>query len=297
MPLGSLFRDEAIEHKSAREPIDRVAQVTVPYDWLMLILLAMACLFVALWATFVKIELTLPLNVMVIKPTDDRTVVSPVTARVDDVLVEVGAVLNEDDALVRVVVPDLHRRRVEAVEREKVIRGEMALTERNEDDLSQMLIETRVELASLNAAIESDEFILSPYSGEVIEVKVLTGDIATMGQEVVRVRVSESADTYAVAFVSQSQIERIPSNFDALLHCPGMRSVETINASAIGNLPQDMDASKLEIDAGFDPLDHQLYFVLSESADVADRTQCQGHILLNPRTPLQILLGPPTESG
>ena len=91
MQLGSLFRQEAIEHRSAREPIDRVAQVTVPYDWVVLLILAALCFITVLWALFVKIDLTLPVDVIVIKPTDDRIVVSTVSARVSDVLVEEGA--------------------------------------------------------------------------------------------------------------------------------------------------------------------------------------------------------------
>lgn len=295
MVLGSLFRQEALDHQSAREPIDKVAQVTVPYDWWVLILVAAACLFVVLWAAFVKIELSLPVDVMVIKPTDDRIIESPVTARVTDVLVDVGELVAEGDALVRVVVPDLHRRLTEAEERARFILGEMGAMD-DDADLNRLLRDTRVELAALNAVIESNSVIFSPYSGEILELKVTVGLVATVGQEVAHVRVDESVETFGIAFVPVKSVERISSNFDVLLQCPGTKGVETVNAQATSDLPRNFVESERLKDAGFETRNHQLSLVLSESASVADGTLCKGHILLDPRTPMEILLSAPSGS-
>lgn len=295
MALGSLFRQEALDHQSAREPIDKVAQVTVPYDWWVLLVLAVACLFVVLWAAFVKIELTLPINVMVIKPTDDRIIESPVTAHVSDVLVDVGVLVKEGDVLVRVVVPDLHRRLTEAEERERFILGEIGSTD-DDTDLNRMLRETRIELAALNAAIESNSVVFSPYSGEIIELKVAVGNIVTMGQEIAHVRVDESVETFGVTFLPETSVERISSNFDVLLQCPVENGVENVIAQKINDLPHNIVESKRMNDAGFDTRNHQLSLVLVESSSVVDGTLCEGHILLDPRTPMEILLSAPSNS-
>ena len=295
MVLGSLFRQEALDHRSAREPIDKVAQVTVPYDWWVLLLLAAACLFVVLWAAFVKIELTLPVYVMVIKPTDDRVIESPVTARVTDVFVDVGVLVEEGDALVRVVVPDLHRRLTEAEERARFILGEMESTD-DDTDLMRMLRETRIELAALHAAIESNSVIFSPYSGEILDLQVTVGHIVNMGQDVTRVRVDESVETFAIAFVPESSVGRISRNFEVLLQCPGTNGVETVNAQATSDLPHNFVESERLKDAGFDTRNHQLSLVLAESSSIVDGTLCEGHILLDPRTPMEILLSAPINS-
>lgn len=291
MPLDTLFRQEAIEHRSAREPIDRVAQVTVPYDWVVLVVLATFCLITVLWAVFVKIDLILPVDVLVMKPTDDRVVVASVGARVSDVLVEEGARVEEGDALVRVVVPDLHRRLTEAEERERVISQEIETRDQYDSDLNRMLLESRVQSAALIKAIENDEVVLSPYSGEVIGVEVSTGQVVTDGQEIIRVRVGESTDTFAITFVPPTSIERLSSKSDVHLRCPGPQGVETIDAQAIGDLPQNMIDSDFVSDAGFDTGNHQISLVLPISAKVTHGTQCEGHIPLNPQTALQILLG------
>lgn len=291
MPLTSLFRQEAIDHKSTREPIDRVAQVTVPYDWLVLLLLAAVCSLAVLWAAFVKVELTLPVNVMVVKPTDDRIVESPITAHVSDVLVGVGSIVTQGDELIRVAVPDLDRRLAEAQERERIIREESELLDNNDARLNQMLIESRVEVATLSIAIAQDEVILSPYSGEVVEMKVATGQIAILGQEILSVRVSESADTFAIAFVPQSQVETLPNNAEAVIRCPGLHDTETVSARLISEAPQNMVESNVVRDADFDPGDHLLSLILSTSETISNGTKCEGHISLNPQTPMNILLG------
>lgn len=290
MPLVSLFRQEAIDHRTAREPIDRVAQVTVPYDWWVLVLLAVACLFVVLWAVFVKIELTLPVDVVVIKPTDDRVVVSPVTARVSDVLVDEGTPVAAGDALVRVVVPDLHRRLAEAKERERAILEEIGDSDSYDKDLGRMLIDSRAEAAALTKSIEREEIILSPYSGKIFGVGVSIGHVAMVGQEIVLIRVGESTDTFAITFVPPASVERVLSNTDVMLRCPSPQGIETLSARAIGNLPQNMIDSDFLIDAGFDLDDHQISLMLSKSATVSNGTRCEAHIPLKPQTPLQILL-------
>ena len=291
MALVSLFRQEAIDHQSAREPIDRLAQVTVPYDWLVLLLIAATCLFVLLWAAFVKIELTLPVDVVVIKPADDRTIESPVTARVSDVPIDVGSHVDVGDTLVRVVMPDLHLRLSEAEERERLIREELALTSSNDAELNRMLIESRVEAAALKNAIERDEVISSTYAGEVVELGVATGHVAMIGQEVVRVRVRESADSFAIGFVPPSRIESVPGSFEASISCPGEEGTTTFDAHEIGQLPVDFVASNLLPDNGFDPSHHQLPMAIPASITVAHSTLCTGRILLEARTPLDILLG------
>ena len=297
MALVSLFRQEAIDHQSAREPIDRLAQVTVPYDWLVLILIAATCLSVLLWAAFVKIELTLPVEVVVIKPADDRTIESPVTARVSDVPVDVGSHVDVGDTLVRVVMPDLHLRLSEAEEREGLIREELAQTSSNDVELNRMLIESRVETAALKNAIEREEVISSTYAGEVVELGIATGHVAMIGQEVVRIRVSESADSFAIGFVPPSRLESVPGSFEASISCPGEEDTTTFEAREIGQLPKDLDMSSLVQDNGIDPSHHPLPMALPASVTTSHGTLCTGRILLDARTPLDILLGRTQGSG
>ena len=291
MALGSLFRQEAIDHQSTREPIDRLAQVTLPYDWLVLLLIAAVCLFIAIWSVLVKIDLTLPVDVMLIKPTDDRTVASPVSAQVSDVFVTVGSQVNEGDALVRIVLPELRRRLGEANTRERVLREAMGLRGINSADLNRMLIETRAESAALTIALENHEVIVSPFAGEVVDVTVATGQVATMGEDVLRVRVGEAADPFAVAFVPPSRIDTVPINAAATIQCPRPLGVERVGTHEISHLPENLVASDLIQEAGIDPSDLQLRVTLTNATAITHGTLCTGRILLDSRTPFQILLG------
>lgn len=291
MALGSLFREEAIEHQSAREPIDRVAQVTVPYDWIVLILLAVVCVLAVLWAAFVKIELSLPIDVMVVKQTDDRAIVSPVSARVGDVLVDVGTQVAVGDELVRVEVPELHRRRTEAEERERIIREELGQKDSDDSELSRMLVESRVESAALTIAIEQDEVISSQYAGEVVEINVAVGQVAVLGQEVMRVRVGDSTATFAIASVPQSRIDTLTSDTEVLIRCPGPDGVETLSARALIDSTQNNGESNLGLSADFDPEGHQVSLVLPDSVTITNGTRCEGYVPLGRHTPLRILLG------
>lgn len=290
MVLGSLFRQEAIDHQGMREPIDRVAQVTVPYDWWVLILLAVACLLACLWAAFVKVELTLPVDVIVIDPTYERTVAAPVTGRVNRLMVDVGSRVEAGDVLFRVEAPDLHRRLTEAEERERIIREEIRLTDSNDENLTRMLIESRVESATLSVAIENDEVVHSPFAGEVVKVAVSDGQIALSGQELVHIRVAESTDTFAITFISEASAERISRKSEVLLHCSRSHDVETFKARVISDFPPSVIESEFVTVADFDTNEHQLSLVLSDSATIANGTQCLGYVPIHAQTPLGILL-------
>ena len=188
-------------------------------------------------------------------------------------------------------MPALHRRLSEAEERERVISDEIEMTDTYDTDLNRMLIESRAQSAALTKALENDEVILSPFSGQVFEVGVATGHVVSVGQEIVRIRVGESADTFAITFVPPTSVERISSESYVQLRCSGPHGDETLRAKSISDFPQNMIDPNFVSDAGFEPEDHQVSLILPESAKVANRTQCEGHIPLNPQTPLEVLLG------
>ena len=83
----------------------------------------------------------------------------------------------------------------------------------------------------------------------------------------------------------------MPINAEASIHCPGPLGDEPIGTHNTAHTEEDLVTPDLLQEAGLDPTDRQLRVTLPKATAIAHGTLCTGRILLDARTPFQILLG------
>lgn len=290
MALHSFYRSEALEHKERGEPIDGLAQVTVPYDWLVLAVLAVVCAAIVGWGALGKVERTLRAEALIVVPDDRRAVVAPVGGRLTERLVEPGDRVDAGEPLARVAVPELERRLAVARERERVIREELPDAEPAAAGLRRMLIDARAEAAALSATIARDNVVASPVAGTVIEHRLAPGAMVAAGEEVAWVRAGPPAAPVAVASVPPAHAASVPPGAPVRLRCHDRATGRTWETRVAEVSPQPPVPPGRLAGAGLDPHGHQLRLALPDAATVAEGDRCELHIVIEARTPLQLLL-------
>lgn len=293
MALRSFFRSEALEHMSQREPIDGLAKVTVPFDWLVLAVLAFLCGAIVLWSVLGSVERTLRADALVVMPDDRRAVVAPVGGRVRETMIDTGDHIDEGWPVARISVPDLANRLVAARERERVILEELSQAA-PEAGLSQMLVGARAEAVALAAMIERVSVIASPVAGEVIEHRLAPGAVVAAGEEVARVRVGPPAALIAVVPLPGGAAD-VQLGAAARLRCngDGREYLETRVAEVSS---PSMAWSRRLSEAGLDPEAPQLRLTLPDGATVQEGDRCELRVVVDARAPLRLLLGAARES-
>ena len=286
MTLRSFYRSEALEHLAKREQIDGLARVTVPYDWVALMLLAVACAAIVGWGALGKIERTVRADTLIVVPDDRRAVVAPANGRVIEFLVVPGDRVNEGGPIARLEVPELDRRLSAALERERVIVQELS-----DAGMSRMLIDARAEVAGLSAMIARDSVIASPYAGEVFEHRLSPGAMVAAGQEVARVRVGPSTAPIAFALLPPARAGKVQPGASARLHCEGARGVAVFETSISDVSAPPMALRARLADPGVDSgTRHALLLALPDAAAVVEGDACEAHIVTETLSPFQLLL-------
>ena len=291
MALRSFFRSEALEHRARREPIDGLARVTVPFDWLVLLVLAAACAAIVGWCALGKIERTLRADALVVVPDDRRSVLAPADGRVSEILVDPGDRVDAGQPVARIAIPELDRRLAAARERERILLEELARVA-PEAGLRGMLIDARAEVTALTAMVVQAATIASPAAGEVLDHRLSPGAAVAAGEEVARIRVGPPAAPIAVASLPRER-ERAASlqpGAPAKLRCGGTRGDEELDAVVAEASPPRIASPDLLAAAGFDPGGWQVRLALPDGAAVAEGDRCEVHVVVDARTPFQLLL-------
>ena len=290
MALRSFYRSEALEHLVKREHIDGLAKVTVPYDWLALILLAVACAAIVGWGALGKIERTVRADALIVVPDDRRAVVAAADGRVAEFLVVPGDRVNEGGPIARLEIPELGRRLSAALERERVMVQELAGAA-PDAEMNRMLIDARAEVAGLTAMIARDSVIASPYAGEVFERRLSPGAIVTAGEEVARIRVGPSAAPIAVALLPPARAGKVQPGASARLRCEGARGAAVLETAIADVSPPPMALRARLANAGLDSgARHMLLLAVPDAAAVAEGDACEAHIVTGTLSPVQLLL-------
>lgn len=289
MALRSFYRSEALEHLAKREHIDGLARVTVPYDWLALVLLAVACAAIVGWGALGKMERTVRADALIVVPDDRRAVVAPADGRVTEFLVAPGDRVNEGGPLARLEIPELDRRLSAARERERVIVQELPGAA-PDAGVSRMLIDARAEVAGLTAMIARDSIIASPYAGEVFEHRLSPGAIVAAGEEVARVRVGPPAAPVAVASLPPARAGEVRPGAAARLHCEGTGGAAVLETRIVDvSTPPVAPWARLA-DSGPDSGARHVLLALPDAAAVVEGGACEAHIVTGTLSPVQLLL-------
>ncbi len=88
--LGSIFREQAIQHRAQPEPIDGLVRVTTPHEWIVLVGLAAVLAALAAWGLTGRVELGLVADSVLVRPGPRYSVVAPAAGVAGEALVDVG---------------------------------------------------------------------------------------------------------------------------------------------------------------------------------------------------------------
>ena len=88
--LGSIFREQAIQHRAQPEPIDGLARVTSPHEWMVLLGLTAVLASIVAWGLTGRVERGLVADSVLVRPEPRYAVVAPAAGVVAEALVDVG---------------------------------------------------------------------------------------------------------------------------------------------------------------------------------------------------------------
>lgn len=293
MAGNSLFRSEALEHQSSREPVDMLAQVTAPHDWAVLAALAAVCAAILGWAVFGSVERSLRADAALLREGDRRAAIVEVAGRVREVLVVPGDRVEAGAPLARVAVDELDLRLAASRARARLLELEIAAAEPAvAEGLREPLTAARADVDALAALISGREIIASPATGEVVAHSLAPGAVVAPGQRVARIRVGASDAWSALAFVPASAAVGLRPGMSADLLCAGDTEVQRSQVAEVS--PRPTDAPEWLQELGFDmPRGHRVRVAPALPASGAgDGSGCELRIPLGGQSPLSLLFSP-----
>lgn len=213
----SLFRPVALARRGQTEDLDRLLRVTAPHEWAVLAVLAVALVLVLIWGVFGRIERSVVAQCVLVESGDLHPVLVQSEGSVAEVLAGVGDEVRKGDPLARLAFADLEAQVAAA-------RALIAVLEADPSPNEASVSLARSELVALEAVLESNLYIHSPFSGTVVWIDLMLAGLVAPGDEVAGIRVG-TGETQAFSFVEPAVAARLS---------PGMRArVQPLGAQAV----------------------------------------------------------------
>ena len=187
---GSLFRRDALKRRGRIEPIDRLASVSAPREWAVLVAAAVVLAGVGAWAVLGSVERSVRTSCLMMHPEERSIVVAPVSGVVAEHRVRPGDRVEASEPVASLLLPGLVREAALARARADALQAAGAASG-----------EARVAAAqaeALERLRDSGEPALSPIGGTVAWIDVRPGDLVQAGDRVAAV-VHEAASALAAA--------------------------------------------------------------------------------------------------
>ena len=283
-----LFREEALAQRGRSEPLDGLLRVTAPHMWVVLAVLGLAFAGLGVWMLAGRVERTVEVACVLVRPGERHAVLSTVTGSVEEVLVSVGDEVEAAQPVARVRTPALERQLRTAQARLEILEAEVAGAP------ADALAAARAELADLEAERASGEFIVSPVSGEVASLRLAVGSLVEAGSEVARIRRGSDHRLEAVAFVAPADEQLIDPGMPARIVPaePGLVASEALAAEVahVSPRPVGPDEWLAQLGLRVPPRSHLVRLALkSEPGQVADGDHCRGRIMVSEQPPWRLL--------
>ena len=104
-----MFREKALARRARRETVDARLQVTAPHEWLLVSGLGVALVLLLAYGLLGRVERSLSIETVLVRPGERIDVVAGVSGVVVDVLSEVGDTVTPGQPIARVRTPEAER--------------------------------------------------------------------------------------------------------------------------------------------------------------------------------------------
>ena len=191
-----LVREAEIERLSSPEELDTAMRITTPFAWLMLGTLGAGILTAVVWLVVGRLPVKVDGFGMLMQGADIRTVKSKVTGRVQEILVEKGAVVAVDDVVARLRLTELEAEITKT--RGRIGDLEKTLAKRTRD-MQRMRANFDSILASQRARLR--RLTELERSGDVSSAKVLAAEeeIASTKAQILETEMQENSAAQQLA--------------------------------------------------------------------------------------------------
>ena len=288
-----LFREEAINRRGQREPLDGLLRVSAPHEWVILAILGAGFLGLVLWSVFGAIERVSSADCVLVRPGPRYVMTSATTGIVVETLAGVGEIVDVGQPLARMHSPDLTRRLELARTLVAALEGDSNPS--NLDATGAALSLARAELARLEAARESGRFLLSDARGELTSLSLVPGESVVAGEPVAFVRTGDQHDIEAVSFVDREVASRISPGMPARVRIPTVNSggAGSVSAQILGVSPRPVPAPEWLQSFGIDAPDgsHEVRLAMPGAPPTGahDGQPCELHVVTDRLRPIAAL--------
>ena len=186
MQFQTVFREKALARRAEREAIDARLQVTAPHEWLLVSGLGLVLVALAAYGLIGRVERSLSVEAVLVRPGERVDVVAGVAGVVADVLSEVGDTVARGQSIARVRAPVL-----------------------------RPLAAPRSGTAQRGAGDFTTRDVVAPRDGELVTLALAAGRRVAAGELAARVRTASAGPVEAIGFVTREE---------ALQLAPGMQA-------------------------------------------------------------------------
>ena len=215
MFFQTVFREKALAQRARREAIDVRLQVTAPHEWLLVSGLGVALVVLLAYGLLGRVERSLTVETVLVRPGERVDVVSGVSGVVVDLLSEVGDTVAQGQSIARVQTPEaerwdaiLHRLR-ESLENTDAP-PDPAAAER-----LRALRAPRSETAQRGAGSLTIRDIVAPHDGELVTLAVAAGRRIAVGELAARIRTASVGPVEAIGFVTREEAMQLAPGMQA----------------------------------------------------------------------------------
>ena len=192
MQFQTVFREKALARRAEREAIDTRLQVTAPHEWLLVSGLGLALVALSAYGLIGRVERSLSVEAVLVRPGERVAVVAGVPGVVADVLSEVGDTVARGQSIARVQAPVL---RALAAPRAEAAR-------RGVDDFTTHDVFTTHD-------------IVAPHDGELVTLALAAGQRIAAGDLAARIRTASAGPVEAIGFVTRDEAVQLAPGMPA----------------------------------------------------------------------------------
>ena len=238
MFFPTAFREKALAHRARQEAIDARLQVTAPHEWLLVSGLGVALVLLLAYGLLGRVERSLSIETVLVRPGERIDVVAGVSGVVVDVLSEVGDTVTPGQSIARVLTPEAERwGAVLQRLRESMESADAPQDTALAENLRALLAAARSETAQPGAGGFTTEDVTTSHGGELVTLALAAGRRIAAGELAARIRAASAGPLEALGFVTREEAMRL---------APGMQAQVRLAVPGTG-VPQVLPARVEEV--------------------------------------------------